>query len=64
MHPCVINTLCDSLGILDTMEKKSSLEALDSDTPLCSPDWLTPMTLGKLPNIEEPQFSDLENGEQ
>ena len=46
------------------MENKSSLEALDPDTPLCSPDWLTPMTLGKLPKIEEPQFSDLENGEQ
>ena len=46
------------------MENKSSLEALDPDSPLCSPDWLTPMTLGKLPKIEEPQFSDLENVEQ
>ena len=54
VHPCVLNTLCDSLGILDTMENKSSFEALDSDTPLCSPDWLTLMTLGKLPKIEEP----------
>ena len=56
VHCCVLNTLCDPLGILDTMEKKSSFEGLDSDTTLFSPDWLTPMTLGKLPKIEEPQF--------
>ena len=46
------------------MENKSSFEGLDSDTTLFSPDWLTPMTLGKLPKIEEPQFPDLENGER
>lgn len=38
--------------------------ALETDTPLCNLDSVTPLTLGPLPKLSEPQFPDLENGEQ
>lgn len=70
MCPCVLNTVYDSVSILGTMENKNmpwgslGSMALESGTPVCSPDSVTPMTLDKLHKLFEPQFSDLKNGEQ